>query len=860
MYFDGVDKIELGQIILNRDTMYAHVLDDRKETLEEHGELATEYLYKIVEDKQLSSILLNIENGLMEDCSDEGRKLYREMLLNTIYLHDIGKINCNFQYNKMRNKLFKGKKGLKYNNSNHSMLSSLIYLNHYFNKIRSLPNKKDKSTLAIFLVLNAYIISKHHGSLDSLQEFQDKLLDEDREGCRLYTQELTMFNEIYQEPIVFACNKNILSNIFGAVKETLKKQEENVGFYMYMFIYERLLASLLLSCDYYATSQFKNGKQIEYIGKVQDINKFYDVFKNTSIYKGIRDYQNKSYGKKTSFHDISNINVLRNELFLEAEENLLKNIDKNIFYLEAPTGSGKSNVGFNLSLKILEAASKMNKIFYVYPFNTLIEQNINTLGKLFGNNGIMEDIAVINSVVPIKTRAKKPEEDSDLIDVDYEKSLLDRQFLHYPMVLTTHVSMFNYLFGTSKNDLFPLYQLCNSVIILDEIQSYKNGIWKEIITFLNYYAEALNIKFIIMSATLPNLSKLIDQETDTVNLIEDREKYFSNPIFKDRVKLDFSLLEIKEEMIEALLSHVVETAKGTDGNILIEFITKKSAMIFFKKLIDYKETMPAIETKEILLITGDDNSIDRRNIIDKVKGNRNIILIATQVIEAGVDIDMDIGYKDISMLDAEEQFLGRINRSCLKDNCRVFFFNLDEASMVYKGDVRKEKNITLVAENIRDILLNKNFSVFYDYVLEVLNDKADKLNDNNFKNFITGTIGELAFTKVKERMTLIDESFEYSVFLNRTILVGEEDSLVGEEVWEEYVALLKDSKMGYSEKKVKLSKALANMKYFIYKVKSNHFTYEDQAGDIYYIGDGEKYFVNGKFDRENFDKGIGDFI
>lgn len=34
---------------------------------------------------------------------------------------------------------------------------------------------------------------------------------------------------------------------------------------------------------------------------------------------------------------------------------------------------------------------------------------------------------------------------------------------------------------------------------------------------------------------------------------------------------------------------------------------------------------------------------------------------------------MDIGYKDISMLDSEEQFLGRINRSCKKTGCKVYF-------------------------------------------------------------------------------------------------------------------------------------------------------------------------------------------
>src|SRR5699024_385016 len=148
-----------------------------------------------------------------------------------------------------------------------------------------------------------------------------------------------------------------------------------------------------------------------------------------------------------------------------------------------------------------------------------------------------------------------------------------------------------------------------------------------------------------------------------------RDKYFTNPLFKDRVKLDFSLLNQDENIMENLLTHVVAEANKSNENILIEFIKKKSAMDFYKDLKIYYNDIDKENNREIELITGDDNSIERNRIIQKVKKNKNIILVATQVVEAGVDIDMDIGYKDISKLDSEEQFLGRINRSCMKDNC-----------------------------------------------------------------------------------------------------------------------------------------------------------------------------------------------
>lgn len=63
------------------------------------------------------------------------------------------------------------------------------------------------------------------------------------------------------------------------------------------------------------------------------------------------------------------------------------------------------------------------------------------------------------------------------------------------------MTWFKTLFGHEKEDVFAFHQLCNSVIVLDEIQSYKNALWSEIITFLKGYAKLLNMKIIIMSAT-----------------------------------------------------------------------------------------------------------------------------------------------------------------------------------------------------------------------------------------------------------------------------------------------------------------------------------------------------------------------
>ena len=92
------------------------------------------------------------------------------------------------------------------------------------------------------------------------------------------------------------------------------------------------------------------------------------------------------------------------------------------------------------------------KIFYIYPFNTLVEQNLESLQKIYGQNPeVFESIAVINSMTPIKmTRKAKEKEEETEQTMYYQKALLDRQFLNYPMVLSTHVSLFDIIFDDKQ--------------------------------------------------------------------------------------------------------------------------------------------------------------------------------------------------------------------------------------------------------------------------------------------------------------------------------------------------------------------------------------------------------------------------
>lgn len=858
-YFSNTQKIDLHILLKDADKVYAHVTEKvPPETLEEHSNLCINYLEKIIEKKQLENVLISLEDRLLEGISIEGKHLYRDMLYHTIYFHDVGKINCNFQYLKMKNKYYKDKYNIDCNSSNHSMLSAIIYINEFFNKLIKLKNNEESKYLCIFLLLNSYVISKHHGDFDSFDEFKKKLIEPDGEGKRLYTEQTILFMLNYQKEILGKTPHNRFKAVVEMVNHKIDelcgvKDEISIDFY----IYEKFLSSLLLACDYYATTEFKNQTAIHDFGEIKDIEDFYAIFKKSQTYQSIRSYEMKEYNKTNKFcENIRDINVLRNELFLDAEKTLENNLSKNIFYLEAPTGAGKSMVSFNLAFKMVEQISHINKIYYVYPFNTLIEQNTDSLCKIFGNSEQMKNIAVINSLVPIKKsdKMRNDNEDGDVINtenIDYTKSLLDRQFLHYPIVLTTHVSMFRFLFGTNKEDLFPLSQIANSVIIFDEIQSYKNSIWKEIITFLNHYSDLLNIKIIIMSATLPNLSKLVGTKMDAINLIENKNKYFKNPIFKDRVKLDFDLIDITDDIMDKLIEHVSKSAEKDNINILMEFIYRSSGDEAYERLSNME-----IENKKILLLTGESSSYERKQIVKIFKEQKNIILVSTQVIEAGVDLDANIGYKDISLFDSEEQFIGRINRHFIneKEVGIVYFFNLNSAAELYRGDVRKEAIHTLMNKEIRKLLIDKDFDTYYEKILDYLLKRVDSVD--GFNEFMKNGVNKLKFKAIEEKMNLIDDQYQYSVFLSRDLKISDTEILHGDEVWNTYVTLLEDNEMDYSEKRVKLQEASINLNHFIYKTRKKDFKYEKHLADLYYLSNVDNYFENGRFVRKNFDNDI----
>ncbi len=446
MYFNTNDLVDISKIIKSDENFYAHKKENEKETLKDHTNLCNKYFLKVFESKNLDKILNNFEENYLKELDKDAIVLFRKLLLNIVNFHDIGKVNPLYQSIKMDNTI-KQKNKIKDNNEigiKHSLLSSIVYINNFLCDVDKykILDKTQYKLLSQILFLNAYIISRHHSKLSEFCDFYQLFYPETfGEGVKNIefinnNYQYLFENEINIKPItIYKKLKNVVKN--------LSKNEKDKTIFIYT--YEKLIYSLLVASDFYATSEFMNNVEIDEFGNIENIDDFYNSYKNSQIYKSIRDYEKNNYKKENNLTNEKDINVLRSEMFLDSEKELIKNINNNIFFLEAPTGSGKSNTSINLSFKIFEKDKNIKKIYYVYPFNTLIEQNINSFEKIFTKD-ILNKIAVINSVSPIKIEKDllNSEEKEDIGDFDYySKAFLNRQFLNYPIILTTHVSLFD---------------------------------------------------------------------------------------------------------------------------------------------------------------------------------------------------------------------------------------------------------------------------------------------------------------------------------------------------------------------------------------------------------------------------------
>ncbi len=817
-------------------TYYAHLSKDKsdKETLFEHSELVSKYCLRLMESHKIDHLLDSLIEKLMLLLPVKSEKelgyLFKEIFIAAIVYHDLGKVNPNFQVQKMENELFSLNNKLSLQ-SNHSLLGAYLFSNIFFKKTveNALFNDDEKLILYFSIHLFAGTIIKHHNpSIDFSLEFENQQIDD----CYSFLETYRIF-----------WDENFCSSFYQGAKdifEGFRELVDNPEVYFDLIATTKLLYSLLTASDFYATNEFMTKIKINEFGLLSkpEKEKLIERFKtvkpyNKDLYAKLEHYQSIPFEKLTERNN-QNLNILRQKLTAEMISTLREHSVKRCFYLEAPTGAGKTNLSLAFATELMNVDSSLNKVFYVFPFTTLITQTFRSIKETLEIDS--------NSIIQIHSKAGFHEK-GDGTYGDEKRIYLNNLFVNYPIALLSHIRFFDILKGNEKESNYLLHRLCNSVVIIDEIQTYNPQHWDKIVYFLANYAQLFNIRVLIMSATLPKIDALHeDLKGSFISLISNRDHYFSNQNFAGRVSFDFTLADKKRpendkdkkryltELSDFMIDKAERYANSNDENVkvLIEFITKKTAALFFSII----NQDGRFEDYKILLLSGDILEFRKKQIINSIKEQKlpKVIVVSTQVVEAGVDIDMDLGFKDSSLIDSDEQLAGRINRNASKEKCIVYLFDCDKTSTIYGSDSRYKVQQTDkdIFDDYKEILVKKQFHALYEKVFEQKSKNmqnifhADKSYYHHFKNF--------NFSKLHTDFKLIEDNDSQQLFIPIQIPVSsfenisdieEMDALTeeleyvdGVKVFEYYEKLLKLEFNDFTMKRIEMKKLGSIMSQF----------------------------------------------
>ncbi|MBN2818655.1 MAG: CRISPR-associated helicase Cas3' [Bacteroidales bacterium] len=871
--------------IKQAERYWAHVPHNEsighQETLKEHSDLVFSYTQKMIKAFGLEAIIKKLLSSSFSLNWSEATfyQLY-DLFLESVYFHDFGKINPNFQVAKMKNGQF-SKKALKYN-SDHSFPGYVLFIQYKLKDANAIQDADEFEHYMVLLFLFGFQIAKHHASfLDNVPSYLQYKFDFSDREISQYLDDVDKLLELTTIEEIPTLKLRELSDISSIVKDILRDNSKE-DFPLFALL--KLHYSLLTASDYLATAHYMNNWETPLI----DFGQISDELRQRII----RNVQStKSYNRRV-FENLNgfefsypieprneNLNRLRQELSVEVVQNIRNYTDKNVFYIEAPTGGGKTNLSILAAAELLAANTMIRNLYYVFPFTTLITQTYKAVKETMGLDE--DEIIQLHSKVGFKEKDDQYGQE--------KKNHIDYLFLNFPVALMSHVKFFDILKTNSKEANYLLHRLANSIVIVDELQSYPPKIWDKLIYFIQNYARYFNIRFILMSATLPKLDKLSNVKADICYLTNHRKQFFQNPNFCNRVLFDFSLLnwpapekDEKADYLQRLADAVIEkSVEYADRNkkypdsvfTIIEFIYKQTATEFYSVVKDKSDGF----FDDIFVLSGTILEPRRKEIIYYLKdeGNRHkkILLITTQVVEAGVDIDMDLGFKDKSLLDSDEQLAGRINRNVNKPACKLYLFNFDDAEVLYKGDKRFQLMQGELAAKEQEILQSKDFDLMYDWVMKNIDRQNDRIYQKGFSDF-QNFLKMLDFPEVDKNFQIINQkstsvyvpvtlpvyvpetnqternfSEKEMMFLDRYHIAGKDDLTVsGEKVFELYERLIQQKNDDFVDGKTELKKLQGIMSQFIFSLMTRSKAMEElvigahgeERMGIYYLSHWER--------------------
>lgn len=618
----------------------------------------------IISETQIEYEVQSVSNHCKKTAQYAANALKEIGLENTAYLagllHDMGKYTDKFK-NYIEAAVMNGEY-VKRGSVNHTF-SGVRYLLERHVKVDS-ESEFSISIGDLVCEIVAYAVGSHHGFFDCVSEnkesgFQHRVDKENidyEEAVRnffLYCVDEKTIDEYFSK----SCQEiSLIVERINSMGDYTQSEDVNHEISFYISMLCRLLTSAVIHGDRKDTIEFNE-----------------NIDTNNNILYSWDDLLAYFNNYISGFPQKYDIDRARKWISDECFKAALKS--KGIYRLNVPTGGGKTLASLRYALAHAKENS-IKRIFFVMPLLSIIEQNAQEIRKAIGNDSLI--LEHHSNVI----------DDGESYDELNERELLVNSW-DSPVIITTLVQFLNTLFLGKTTSVRRFSTLVNSIIIFDEVQTVPIKMLTLYNLAINFLTEVCGATVILCSATQPCLEKTEHPLTSKVqNLINISEK-FSECFNRTDV------INSGSKTYEEIIDFTKEILQENDS-LLIVCNTKSEAKQIF-------ESLKNCLNKNVRLchLSASMCVFHRKKVISDIKKSLSVhsdckvVCIATQVIEAGVDVSFSCVIRLQAGMDNIVQAAGRCNRhgECEKLG-KVYIIRLVGENLSRLPDIQRAKDST----------------------------------------------------------------------------------------------------------------------------------------------------------------------
>lgn len=357
---------------------------------------------------------------------------------------------------------------------------------------------------------------------------------------------------------------------------------------------------------------------------------------------------NKHIAKWIDVKDRGTVNGRRTEILKACMEKGSER--RRMFQLTVPTGGGKTVSSLAFALNHARTHG-LSRIIYVIPYTSIIEQNASVLKKILGNGTVLEDHC--NAVV---------EQEEELRPSQLAAENWDR-----PVVITTNVQFFESLFSNKTSKCRKLHNIANSIIIFDEAQMLPVNYLKPCIRAITELVGNYRCSAVMCTATQPSLTGFFPESMAPIEICPDREGQYE---FFKRTEIQYGGNWSEEELLDKLKN-------------------EQQALCILNNRLRAQRLYEALKGEGTYHLSTLMYPKHRKKLMKEIKmrlkNGEACRLVATSLVEAGVDFDFQTVYRELAGLDSVIQAAGRCNREGerKKEECHTITFTLEQSESIH---------------------------------------------------------------------------------------------------------------------------------------------------------------------------------